>query len=63
MHLVRQHLARRPGTIVGNPSYWLGTQCGWVWRSDFDGQAATSVTLEFVANGDGTFTENVVAYY
>ena len=52
-----------PGTVVGNPNYCLVGRCNWVWGSDFDGRVAKSVTLEFVANGDGTFTEYVVAYY
>jgi len=50
------------GTVVGNPFYVLGGVYS-EWSSDFDGQVAKSVTLQFVANGDGTYTENVVAYY
>ena len=52
------------GTIVGNPSYSFPGIPGLVsWASDFDNRIATSVTFKFVANGDGTFTEYVVAYY
>jgi hypothetical protein len=54
----------RAGTIVGNPSYSFPGIPGVVeWASDFNNQIATSVTFKFVANGDGTFTEYVVAYY
>jgi hypothetical protein len=52
-----------PGTVVGTPSYCLANVCGFVWGSDYDGRAAKSITFQFVANGDGTFTEYVVAYY
>ena len=51
------------GTVVGNPSYCLGGVCGWIWSSDYDGKTAKTITLQFVDNGDGTFTENIVAYY
>ena len=50
------------GTVVGNPDYTLGGVYSY-WSSDFNGQAAKSVTLRFVANGDGTYTEYVVSYY
>ena len=52
------------GTTVGNPIYSFAGIPGEVeWASDFNGAIATHVTLTFVANRDGTFTEYVVAYY
>jgi hypothetical protein len=52
------------GTIVGNPVYSFPGIPGYVeWASDFNNKIATNVTFTFVANGDGTFTEYVVAYY
>ena len=50
------------GTVVGNPTYVLGGTLS-EWASDFDGQLAKTVTLRFVANANGTYTEYVVAYY
>jgi hypothetical protein len=51
------------GTFVGNPTYSCPGFGTCVWFSDFDRQIATNVTLVITANGDGTFTEDVLAYY
>ena len=51
------------GTFVGNPGFCIPNNPCAVWASDFDGQIAKSVTITIVDNGDGTFTETVVAYY
>ena len=52
------------GTIVGNPTYCTyGFGCNTIWNSDYNGAIAKSVTLTMNDNGDGTWTENVVAYY
>jgi hypothetical protein len=55
----------RAGTVVGNPTYSFPRIPGQVveWASDFNNEIATNVTFRFVANGDGTFTEYIVAYY
>jgi hypothetical protein len=47
--------------VTGNPHFCVATMCG-VWVSDFDGRKADSVTLTITDNGDGTFTEDIVAY-
>jgi len=53
------------GTIVGDPNYTFpalgNTQL--FWQSDYNGLIASHVTLTFTPNGDGTYTEEVVAYY
>jgi hypothetical protein len=52
-----------PGTVKGNPGYCLNAVCWPAWVSDFDGKVARSVNLDLTANGDGTFTQKVTAYY
>ena len=52
-----------PGTVKGNPSYCLNAVCWPAWVSDFDGKIAKSVNLTLTANGDGSFTQKVTAYY
>jgi len=51
------------GTVKGNPGYCLNGVCWAAWVSDFDGKIAKSVILNLTANGDGTFTQKVTAYY
>jgi hypothetical protein len=52
-----------PGTYGGSAvvcTPWLG--CSG-WSSDYDGRQATTVTVTYVDNGNGTFTLYLVAYY
>jgi hypothetical protein len=52
------------GTYVGNPTTNIppfGPNAGW--GSDYNGAVATMFTQTFIANGDGTFTMDITAYY
>jgi hypothetical protein len=52
-----------PGTVHGRADYCLNGVCWAYWVSDYDSQAATSVNLTQIPNGDGTYTQKVTAYY
>ena len=52
------------GTIKGNPGFCFNGVCHPAWGSDMpDVLQAKSVTLVLTANLDGTFTQNITAYY
>jgi len=56
---------RVAGTYSGSPKgFFAGEGSNVYWKSDFDGTSrATSWTTTVVDNGDGTFTDQIVAYY
>ena len=52
-----------PGTYPIVTSFLPPPALSAMWFSDFDGQQAVSGTIVVTANGDGTGTMNIDAYY
>lgn len=52
-----------PGTYPIVTSFLPPPALSAIWFSDFDGQQAVSGTIVVTANGDGTGTMNIDAYY
>ena len=50
-------------SVQGRPGYCLNGVCWAYWASDLDGRHAVSVNLTQFANGDGTYTRTITAYY